>query len=429
MLWEPFSSLKSPIRQILWGVLAVAAVAMQGPDFISSLRPSPYQGVDFFQDWASARNFFENLPIYTSHSETIPRYLGLNEVSVIIPYNAHPPASVLLFLPFAALSYPNAVAAWNVCSLLFLAASLLLLIHGLRIPVRLWAVFPAVTLILLCNPLRIDLVQGQFNSLLLFLLTAVWYLSINKKDLPAGLVLGIATAVKLFPGFLLLYFAVTQRWRAVAGAALSAVLMAGLAYTTFGQQAYADYMERVIPSVRGYTGSPSNVSLQGFWTKLFDPERGRDVPQQTPLLQSPALGKTMGLSCVIAVAAATGIRLFRCHRSGSLDRNHAYGLTLVAMLLVSPITWDHYLLLLMVPFAFLWLEVDERPWRQVLFLIAVALAMAPPYVSFVDKKATLAPLTTVTALSVQTYMLIGLWCWELSSSSRKTSDPIGEPST
>jgi hypothetical protein len=36
--------------------LAVSVCSLQGLQFVRSLRPRPTVGVDFFQDWASARN-------------------------------------------------------------------------------------------------------------------------------------------------------------------------------------------------------------------------------------------------------------------------------------------------------------------------------------------------------------------------------------
>ena len=81
MLWDPLE-LWPKWRTPLWVLLAILALVTQGPIFVSGLRPVEGVGVDLFQDWASARNFLDGLPIYTPHSVTIPRYLGYTAIPI-----------------------------------------------------------------------------------------------------------------------------------------------------------------------------------------------------------------------------------------------------------------------------------------------------------------------------------------------------------
>src|SRR5579885_1458159 len=108
-------------RQLVWAVLAVVACLLFGWKFLESIRPPATILLDFFQEYASARNYREGLPIYTEQTLTVPRYLGY-EVRADDPYkflrfNAHPPASVLLALPLTSLSYPDAFLVWNLLTL------------------------------------------------------------------------------------------------------------------------------------------------------------------------------------------------------------------------------------------------------------------------------------------------------------------------
>ena len=97
--WDPLSAGRAA-RPWLWAGLAVLVCGLQGIDFVHSLRPPRTRGVDLFQDWASARNLLTGLPVYSSHRETIERYLGYRaaEVNIDIDVNAHPPSSILLVL-------------------------------------------------------------------------------------------------------------------------------------------------------------------------------------------------------------------------------------------------------------------------------------------------------------------------------------------
>src|SRR4051794_29898700 len=118
-IWDPLAAIPSA-RRWLWGLLAVIACLTQGPAFLDSLRPAPEEGVDFFQEWASANNLRHGLPIYTDLERAADLYLGYKRQpteEMLFMRNAHPPTSVLLALPFASLDYPNATLIWNLISL------------------------------------------------------------------------------------------------------------------------------------------------------------------------------------------------------------------------------------------------------------------------------------------------------------------------
>src|SRR5437868_1984441 len=144
--WDPLRSWPGA-RPWIWGVLAVWVCLFQGPSFLQSLRPARDNGVDFFQEWASARNLFAGLPVYGNLKDAIQRHLGLavNDgssagVQVVVDVNAHPPTSVLATAPFALLDYPNAVLAWNLFSLALFFISLAMIGKRLGPPFSPWHV-------------------------------------------------------------------------------------------------------------------------------------------------------------------------------------------------------------------------------------------------------------------------------------------------
>src|ERR1700722_4158402 len=110
MPWDPTNAFPRA-RWPLWVGLAAIVCALQGPAFLRDLRPPLDRGLDFFQDWASARNRTEGLPVYTRHEVTATRYLGVRvapDDPFFVPVNAHPPTSVLLAMPLARLGYSDA---------------------------------------------------------------------------------------------------------------------------------------------------------------------------------------------------------------------------------------------------------------------------------------------------------------------------------
>ena len=82
------------------------------------------------------------------------------------------------------------------------------------------------------------------------------------------------------------------------------------------------------------------------------------------------------------------------------------------MLLISPITWNHYFVLLLAPLAIFWLNLPASIWARALFLIVVAaLWTMPDFVwTLFDLRGTTArPISSLTVISYQMYALLGLF--------------------
>lgn len=425
--WDPFSPWPAG-RRWLWLLWAIGMVYSQGPAFYGYLHSAPQAIVDFFEDWASAKNFLGGLPVYTSHKLTAERYLGHpmeSSNTTLVDLNWHPPPSVLLALPFAGLSYPKAIFVWNLLSLAALGVSIGLIVRGLGLPFSLWALCPLTVLLLACSPLAEQFFFGQSNLLLLLLLTGVWLAQRAGRLVGAGLLLGTATVIKLFPGFLLVYFVLRRQWKAVAATAVTFVgLTAGTA-AVLGPQTYRTYIQEVLPSVASGRSAWSNASLAGFWSKLFDPASEPDLPwpRTQPLWPSPALARAGTLlSCAGVVVALVWV----CRRAQTrAERDHAFGVAVIAMLLVSPITWSHYFLLLFLPLPMVWLALPRSGGARILFLgILLALWQYPALVfallipgGYPSGVAT--PVYSVTVLSFQCYALLALLLLSLAEAKRR----------
>src|SRR5260370_36865321 len=82
-----------PVRRIAWwALIAVAAVLWQGRGLLQDLRPPGDAVVDFYQEWASARNFRSGDPIYEPQRESSQRYLGATPATqnhFFLEVNAH----------------------------------------------------------------------------------------------------------------------------------------------------------------------------------------------------------------------------------------------------------------------------------------------------------------------------------------------------
>jgi hypothetical protein len=375
-------------RIVAWGVMAAVVAVVVGPTYLRAFAAPERAYTDFIQEWLSVRNYLTGQPIYrdvpASIRDHVKRRDGSDpppaiaftdpETGAVIAemrHNAHPPVAVLVAVPFGWLDYPQAHLVWNLSTYGLFLLAIAAVIRELRIPFRWPALFPLAVL-LLGNPVLNQLYQGQLNCLLAALVTAAWVADRRGRPALAGVAVGLAGAIKLYPLFLLGYFACTRRWTGLLAAVLAFAAANGLAAALFGVGAYRDYLGAVVPSVAGqFEAAWVNVSLSGFWLRLVGTDPIRDWiggHRARPIGQALAWG-----ACLLVTVAVAWV----CWRATTREaRDKAFALAIVGMLLVSPITWVHYWLLLLVPLGVLWSRLVLGP-RMWLAGVVVALLWLP----------------------------------------------------
>ena len=410
-----------------WTIFGGLVCFAFGLALLVRLQPHPQQLHDFLQEWTSAKNFLSGRPVYLELKESVPFYfagayvrprVGATEV------NAHPPVSVLLVLPFAAFGYHQAYTVWNVVSLVCLAASLWLIMRPVGLNYSAWFLLPFATFLLSSNSLAQQVNQGQFNLVLLLLLTLAWSAERAGRPGLSGVWIGAAMAIKLFPGLLGLYFLCQRKWSAIWALVLTFVLLNAVALCLFGPDCFRAYLQDVLPKVGVFKSGWLNVSITGFWYKLF----GAASPAVTALWQAPQLARFGAAATSLVVVAAAA---WKCWKAQNLaERDLAFGTCIIAMLLVSPITWDHYFLMLVLPLATLWKLVPPAPWRRAMILGAI-IVLTTVYAKWIwdaaipgvgecplrpgDVPSVVTPLQTLTVISYPFYTLMALFVFALLS--------------
>jgi len=422
-------------RIVIWGVTAAVVIAVAGPTYLRAfLPPAGAAYTDFLQEWLSARNFFTGAPLYREIPLSLQEHMkdrqGANgsatriaftnpatgAVIAEMKYNAHPPVAVLLAVPFARLDYPEAHLAWNLITYGLFLVAIAVVVRELKIPFAWPALFPAIIL-LLGNPVLNQVYQGQLNCLLAALITFAWVADRRGHPALAGAAIGLAGAAKLYPLFLLAYFLCTRRWSGLATGVGVFLMVNGIAAGLFGISAFQDYANIVVPAIADqFQTSWANVSFQGFWQRLFKTQPLQEWigPAFVPVLgRVLAWGLSLGVTAVVACV---------CLRAADYqERDRAFAITIVTMLLVSPITWPHYYLLLILPLALVWARDTSRLSLWLLGAVLVVLWLpsnSAAQLWFGGQDAATfnelvrSHLTTIEDLalvSVQHYALIGLF--------------------
>jgi hypothetical protein len=363
-----------PFWLCFWAFALLATVASYLPIYRYCVE-KPYRVGDFFQEWASAKNYLEGLPIYTPQEITVWRYLRQRPDTtkqVFVRMNGHPPPCVLLALPLARLDYAVALYLWTALTVAALLTAAALVVHFELGTCRTWLWLPLLTM-LASNPFAQHMILGQLGAFLLLMIVGAVVADARERPVLAGLLVGTATALKLFPGLLLLYFLVHRRWRALAAALVGLGVWHGASIALFGVQTYRHFVVYAMPEVLLYRDWWANYSITGTWYKLFAPTSG----QSTPLWFDPTTAKFgAGITTGLVVILAAYV-IDRARRAGA-TRQAGLAVLVTAMVMTTPIAWDHYFLFLLWPLFRLAVRLPpHRALRVLLYGVLLCLWLNP----------------------------------------------------
>ncbi|MFI6132487.1 glycosyltransferase 87 family protein [Micromonospora sp. NPDC051141] len=245
-------------------------------------------------------------------------------------YFTYPPFAALLLRPFALLPLGVTIAAFTVLTVAGVVVTTRWLVtpvlrrHGLP---RVFGLTVAVLLVLAVESTRETITFGQINMLLVVLILADLLFAVPQGRRWAGVGVGLAAALKLFPGIFVLYLLAARRWRAAAVAAATATAATLLAAAVAPHDSWRFWTHELWATDRvGRTDYTGNQSLFGLLSRITAPEE----PSRLPWL-------------VLALLVA-GYGLWRAARAARAGDALA-GLTLTGLVggLISPITWTHHL--------------------------------------------------------------------------------------
>jgi hypothetical protein len=421
--------------------ITLADGQIQKTGFLNNLcRPAHEHLGDFFQEWGSARNWQTGLPIYTHHRDSLPIHLDINtkNLQLYLEYNAHPPTSVLLTLPFGQLSYENAIYTWHAISFLCFLLAFGLFVNELKIPLSGWYywLLPTCAFLLLFDPWRQQFSQGQLNGILLLLFIIAWKAIRQNNQLSqvhrseqssvrheriAGVCLGIAATIKIFPAFLLLFLFLKKRYHGVFAGVLTIISLTALTMVILGWSTYRDYISMVLPALKEFRCSWVNHSLVGFWHRLFV---GSESEAVIPFFHSRLLAWSLTIGSAFAIVGIVSRAVI------SSDINRGYWLFITTMLLLGPLTWSHSILLLIPSWCYL---LKDWKYRLPPNSISHLLLTIPFMIYFFEQRSLmqsmidkgwlgspLTPASNIFVASTPFYILFVFWLLQIMALRKKT---------
>ncbi|MFN8636842.1 MAG: glycosyltransferase family 87 protein [Chloroflexota bacterium] len=389
---------------LVW--LGLALLALVGAwHLLAAWEEGSSGGRDFVQDYAAIVKIGQGRDPYEPYNDVTQELFGGPPHRGPL-YSFHAPSSLPLMiwlLPIAKLDgYRDAFLAWGFVSVLSLWAVCWLTLRALAVPKPEPAgLLMALTLVSL-PAIRQSFEEGQLNVVVAAGMVGCWAARRSGRSGLAGVLLGAAFSLKPIPGLFFLYYAWRRDWRlvgaavatvfalSVVGVALSGVHGAWL-WATVNYPSHADV----------WPGYPDNGSVRGFFTRIFGPSEWRPRPRFPVPYVAAVLWAASGALLTLAALRAAGFdvrqalrsddaRAHRGRRTPSLlDRltvplapddprgDLEIAALTVLTLLVTPIVWPHYYVVLVMPVTVLAVDLGRLILDGSILASATPTAEAP----------------------------------------------------
>ncbi|MBI3745952.1 MAG: DUF2029 domain-containing protein [Chloroflexi bacterium] len=305
-------------------------------------------GYDFSAYWSAAGNLLHGLPIYAADQLAGP-YAPQRQFLYL-----YPPPLAAAVTPLAVLfpgDYRAAAWVWAALGVAILVVGTLAMGRSIGLLERVRAAtglgpWILVIAVLSFPPVVGELVLGNVH-ILLFGLFAVAWLGIREGDRRgeawAGIAVGVAAVIKVFPAVVILWFLLTGRRRAAGWSVIGAVLAIVVALPLTGLQNWLDFPVALL-----------NLSAPSDTTDTLAPT----------VWLAPVLG--FGVARLVVTGTALAILAWSARR---LPARRSFVVAVLLSVLIAPALYHHYLAILVLPFLLLLVEDGALPWLALAYLL------------------------------------------------------------
>jgi hypothetical protein len=325
------------------------------------------------------RDFLQYYLISKAVISGINPYLPIDKLAQIFigrfPYFPHPapctPFIAILFIPFSQLNinqFGTMVFIFELILLLLIAYMLPILWNGKTS----WQISTVAFIVLMAwYPVANDLLYGQLSILLAALLLVALVKLKKERKIYAGVLIGFTLAIKLITWPMVIYFIIKKDWRTVISSLFTAIGLNLFAAIIIGIDPFFYYYLNVSSQVFSiYKAVMHNVSLWTIGYRLFSGTGTNLLPNYIsapPLVYIPQIAFLFSGLLVITYLV-WGLICASC----SITVDSAFGILVCLILCLSPVTWPHYYVMLIIPLVVLFQLVWQRgfpAWRTLLMII------------------------------------------------------------
>ncbi|NDK89682.1 DUF2029 domain-containing protein [Gordonia desulfuricans] len=327
-----------PSRRAKW-VIAVlftlsAAMQMVGVPFTSSFGTRTRIDLDVYR--IGAQIWQEGQSLYADGS------MPFTSDGIWLPFT-YPPFAALGFVPLGAMPLAVAGILMSVITTALVVVILRVVLSLLSVGAvgnRWWLALLIGTGALWLNPVWMTLGFGQVNVILMAMIILDIFVVARMRRSGAkvqGVLVGLASAIKLTPLVFIAVFMVARRWRAVAVSAITFVLAGALAWVWLPADSLGYWTHTLFHTTR--IGDPAgriNQNLNAMWVRILPGFAG-----QIAWVLSALLVTALAAAAVYACRPA---RSFRPDADTGDRLNALLATCAIAVwgLLVSPTSWAHH---------------------------------------------------------------------------------------
>ncbi|MDP1604887.1 MAG: glycosyltransferase family 87 protein [Legionella sp.] len=283
------------------------------------------------------------------------------------PVNLNPPIFLLLFYPLGYLSYQAAIAIWLTLSFVFgLMGAWVAFYYAFSraFLTKYWLILFMAYLALFGTLMNYSI--AQMGTVLVLLIMLGYHFYLQNNDNLAGFCWGLIISLKLFPALLFIYVLKQRRFKVCAMMGATIALCFLLPLLVYGVTIYSQFY-KTMSSIWWYHNS-WNASVLGF---IY---RGITELNQVEWIM-PVYALIFCLTIILYVVNLGSKNV------GAAVNHQPFCLTLVVMLILSPLGWLYYFPMLIFPLCLLWAKLMQEPEalssKAQVFLVALFLINFP----------------------------------------------------
>jgi len=333
-----YPSFQRRLIYVVFVVLALACTLQLLQTALPNYLPmdwSQAHEMDGIVDWKAARLGLAGKSPYTPEGLKVIGAEGFG----------HPPTTPFWFLPLA--NFSKAITAEIVGLMVWFGLVIHLFITAKELkfpaPVILTGLLGA--MVLSTSWLKAHYVAVQFSEHIAFAYVVGWYYLRRRKDVPAGIAIGIAASLKLFPGLIMLFFLVSGRWKAFIASSLTFLGIAAVMTKVFGFESWILFFKQQGPVGMAWIGHVRNASIHGIISRIGTPIcTGESLPTGS------TTGVAIGISLVILIAAfwlCRSTKRLTARDPSAIDL--PFALFSLLSVFLNAWAWEHYYVLLLQP--------------------------------------------------------------------------------
>jgi hypothetical protein len=329
-------------RRDLRLVVGLACLTFIAAMLIRQIAFQPLRGVDFIFDYAAAsaiRNA-EN-PYQMAVNWAINYAPG----DPLLSYYFYAPTYATLLVPLSFVPYDVALLVWTLCnfSLLCIAIYALMRSTGKRVSTLMFILLVAAAVAM--SSVHNELFLGNVNLFMVACVCAAYWRRQAGHSLSAGLLLALAIATKPMLLGVIPFLLWKREFKFALTAVAASIVYVLVPFFWLGTHALGDLITLWRFYSSQYLSFTENITIRGILERLFTVN-----PYVPPIAQLPPFLITL---MWLVFAATIVLMTLAVVSSGRMQRDSKtmleFGLVILAVLVVSPLTETPYLVFLIIP--------------------------------------------------------------------------------